>query len=139
MENKMKLFAIGTTDNKVSIAMLVLRLVSGLTMAFSHGLGKMENYSKAVDSFPDPFGLGSQLSVILAIFAELFCGVLIAVGFATRFTVIPLIITMATAFFIIHGGDAFGDKEMSFIYLAMYLVIFIIGPGKYSVDKLISK
>jgi len=135
----MKLFAIGTTDNKVSIAMLVLRLVSGLTMAFSHGLGKMENYSKAVDSFPDPFGLGSQLSVILAIFAELFCGVLIAVGFATRFTVIPLIITMATAFFIIHGGDAFGDKEMSFIYLAMYLVIFIIGPGKYSVDKLISK
>lgn len=135
----MKLFAIGTSDNKVSIAMLVLRLVSGLTMAFSHGLGKMENYSKAVDSFPDPFGIGSQLSVILAIFAELFCGVLIAVGFATRFTVIPLIITMATAFFIIHGGDAFGDKEMSFIYLAMYLVIFIIGPGKYSVDKLISK
>jgi putative oxidoreductase len=99
----------------------------------------MENYSKAVDSFPDPFGIGSQLSVILAIFAELLCGVLIAVGFATRFTVIPLIITMATAFFIIHGGDAFGDKEMSFIYLAMYLVIFIIGPGKYSVDKLISK
>ena len=135
----MKLFAIGTTDNKTSIALLLLRLVAGLTMAFSHGLGKMENYSKAIDSFPDPFGIGSQLSVILAIFAELFCGIFIAVGFATRFTVIPLIITMATAFFIIHGGDAFGDKEMSFIYLAMYLVIFIVGPGKYSVDKLISK
>ncbi len=135
----MKLFAIGTADNKASLGLLILRLVSGLTMAFNHGLGKMENYSKAVDSFPDPFGIGSQLSLILAIFGELFCGVLVAVGFATRFTVIPLIITMATAFFIIHGGDAFGDREMSFIYLAMYLVIFLVGPGKYSVDKLISK
>ncbi len=135
----MKLFAIGTADNKTSIAMLLLRLVAGLTMAFSHGLGKLENYSNAVDSFPDPIGVGSQLSLLLAIGAELFCGVLIAVGFATRFTVIPLIITMATAFFIIHGGDAFGDREMSFIYLAMYIVIFIVGPGKYSVDNYISK
>lgn len=135
----MKLFAIGTSDNKVSIAMLVLRIVSGLTMAFSHGLGKLENYSKAVETFPDPFGAGSQLSLILAIFAEFFCGIFVAFGFATRFTVMPLIITMATAFFIIHGGDEFGDKEMSFIYLAMYLIILIIGPGKYSIDKLISK
>ena len=135
----MKLFAIGTADNKSSLAMLVLRLVSGLTMAFGHGLGKMENYSDAVDSFPDPIGIGSQLSLLLAIGAELFCGVLIAIGLATRFTVIPLIITMATAFFIIHSGDAFGDKEMSFLYLAMYLVIFIVGPGKYSVDNMIKK
>ena len=135
----MKIFAIGTAENKTSIAMLLLRLVAGLTMAFSHGLGKLEKYTNGVDSFPDPFGVGSQLSLILAIFAELFCGIFIAVGFATRFTVIPLIITMATAFFIIHGGDPFGDKEMSFIYLVMYIVIFIVGPGKYSVDKLISK
>lgn len=135
----MKIFGIGTADNKVSMGMLLLRLVSGLTMAFNHGLGKMENYGAAVDSFPDPIGVGSQLSLILAIFAELFCGIFIAVGFATRYTVIPLIITMATAFFIIHGDDPFAKQEMSFIYLAMYLVIFIVGPGKYSVDKLISK
>ena len=135
----MKLFGIGTSDNKASLGMLLLRLVAGFTMAFNHGLGKMENYSSAVDSFPDPFGVGSQFSLLLAIFAELFCGIFIAVGFATRYTVIPLIITMATAFFIIHGDDPFAKQEMSFIYLAMYLVIFIVGPGKYSVDKLISK
>lgn len=135
----MKLFEIDTTDNRTSIAMLLLRLVAGLTMAFGHGLGKMENYSAAVDSFPDPFGAGSQLSLILAIFAELFCGIFVAVGFATRYTAIPLIITMATAFFIIHGSDPFAKQEMSFLYMGMFLVIFIIGPGKYSVDKLISK
>lgn len=135
----MKLFEIGTSEKKASIAILLLRLVAGLTMAFSHGLGKLENYSAAVDSFPDPFGAGSQLSLILAIGAELICGLLIAVGFATRFTVIPLIITMATAFFIIHGGDAFGDREMSFIYMAMYIVILIVGPGKYSIDNYINK
>lgn len=135
----MRIFTVGTTDNTTSIGLLLLRLVAGLTMAFSHGLGKLEKYDKLVETFPDPFGLGSQLSVILAIFAELFCGLFIALGFATRYTVIPLIITMATAFFIIHSDDPFAKQEMSLIYLVMYIIIFIIGPGKYSIDKLISK
>lgn len=135
----MKLFVIGTADHRTSIAMLILRLVAGLSMAFSHGLGKLQNYSAAADSFPDPFGVGSQLSLMLAIGAEFFCAVLVAIGLATRFTAIPLIITMATAFFVIHSGDAFGDKELSLIYMTVFLVIALIGPGKYSVDNFIKK
>lgn len=135
----MKIFSIGTSEKTTSLAMLLLRLVAGLTMALTHGLGKLQGYSSSVDTFPDPLGIGSQLSLMLAIGAEFLCGILVAIGFATRFTAIPLIITMATAFFIIHGGDAFGDKELSFIYMATYLVIFIVGPGIYSIDKLIKK
>lgn len=135
----MKIFAIGTAEKRASEAMLLLRLVAGLSMAFGHGLGKLQNYSTAADSFPDPFGAGSQLSLMLAIGAEFFCGILVAIGLATRFTAIPLIITMATAFFVIHGGDAFGDKEMSLLYMAMFSVIAIIGPGKYSIDNFIKK
>ena len=135
----MKLFSIGTNDTKVSIALLLIRLISGLAMAFSHGLGKLQNFSNSADSFPDPFGVGSQLSMILAIFAEFFCGIFVALGFATRLTLVPLIITMATAFFVIHGSDPFAKQEMSLIYLIMYIAILVAGPGKYSVDKFINK
>lgn len=135
----MKLFSTGTNDTKISIALLVLRCVAGLSMALNHGLGKLENFAKYSETFSDPFGVGSQLSLIMAVFAEFFCGIFIAFGFATRFTVIPLIITMLTAFFIIHSSDPFSTKEMAFLYLVMFTTIFIIGPGKYSVDKLINK
>ena len=135
----MKLFSIGTNDTKVSIALLLIRLISGLAMAFSHGLGKLQNFSSSADSFPDPFGLGGQLSMILAIFAEFFCGIFVALGFATRLTLVPLIITMATAFFVIHGSDPFAKQEMSLIYLIMYIAILVAGPGKYSIDKFINK
>ena len=135
----MKLFSIGTNDTKVSIALLLIRLISGLAMAFSHGLGKLQNFSSSADSFPDPFGVGSHLSMILAIFAEFFCGIFVALGFATRLTLVPLIITMATAFFVIHGSDPFAKQEMSLIYLVMYIAILVAGPGKYSVDKFINK
>lgn len=135
----MKLFSVGTTDRNVSLGILILRLFSGLTMAFGHGLGKLQNYGAASETFPDPMGVGSNLSLILAISAELLCGVLLAIGFATRLVAIPLFITMVVAFFVIHSADPFGTKELAFIYMAMYLVIFITGPGKYSVDSMIKK
>lgn len=135
----MKLFSIGTNDTKTSLALLLIRIVSGMGIVFNHGLMKLENYGTKVDNFPDPLGVGSQVSLILAIFAEFFCGIFITLGFATRFTVIPLIITMATAFFIIHGSDPFAHRELALIYMTLFLVVFILGPGKYSIDNFFKK
>jgi putative oxidoreductase len=135
----MKLFSTGSKDTKISFALLLLRLVAGLTMAFSHGYGKLSGYSDMSGGFPDPIGLGSEVALILAIFGEFFCGIFVALGLATRLSAIPVIITMAVAFAIIHGGDPFAKQEMSLIYLAMFSAIFIAGPGKYSIDNYISK
>ncbi|MBI3884004.1 MAG: DoxX family protein, partial [Sphingobacteriales bacterium] len=56
----------------------------------------------------------------------------------TRYAVIPLIITMGVALFKAHHGDVFGDGEMAMLYLAGYVLLLLVGPGKVSVDSMIA-
>jgi putative oxidoreductase len=121
------------------IGLLVLRLTFGLTMLLSHGQGKLLNFSSLMNSFPDPLGIGNSLSLGLAIGAEVGCALLLALGLFTRWVSIPLIITMAVAFFIVHGGHEWGKREMSFIYMGAYIGIGLLGSGRFSLDHLIRK
>lgn len=115
------------------IALLVLRLgAAGLTL--THGWPKLIHFTDRMNSFADPFGLGSPASLALAVFAEFVCSVLLIIGYYTRFAVIPLIITMATIVFIVHWPDPFGKKELPLLFLTCYLCLFFAGPGKYSLD-----
>ena len=75
----------------------------------------------------------------LVVFAEFFCSIALMVGFITRGAVIPLIITMFVAAFVIHGDDPFNKKELALLFLTAYSVILITGPGKYSLDRLMGR
>lgn len=115
---------------------LVLRIVFGGFMLFSHGWGKMMKlFTGDPTKFADPIGLGAPTSLGLTVFAEVLCGALILVGLFTRGATVPLIITMLVAFFIIHGGDPFGKREMAMIYLLGYAAIAMLGPGSISLDS----
>jgi putative oxidoreductase len=46
---------------------------------------------------------------------------------------------MAVAALIVHAGDPFKQKELALMYLVLYIVLFFIGSGKYSIDYFISK
>ena len=119
--------------NSCQLGLLVLRLTLGITMLISHGLPKYLSYSEKALRFPDPLGVGSEFSLILVVFSELFCSVLLIFGLATRVILIPLIITMCVAFFVIHSGDPFYKKELAFMYLMGYLSLFLAGGGAFSV------
>ena len=84
-------------------------------------------------------GIGSKLSFHLLIFAEFFCGFFVAIGILTRLSVIPIFIAMAVAYFIAHGKDPFDMKELSLLFMILSGVIFLLGGGKYSLDRLIFK
>jgi putative oxidoreductase len=43
------------------------------------------------------------------------------------------------AFFIVHGNDPFAVKELAFVYLVVFVLMYIIGPGKFAVDRWISQ
>ena len=90
-----------------------------------------------VKEFPDPIHLGATVSFSLVIFAEFFCAVLLVAGLMTRLVVIPLIITMGVAVFMIHNSDFFGEAEQATLYLAGYLVLLVAGPGKVSMDRML--
>lgn len=119
--------------------LLILRVFVGVTMLASHGWGKMMKLITGDTGFADVFGIGETASLILAVFAEVLCSLFIALGLFTRATLIPLIITMLVAVFVIHGDDPFGKKEFGLLYLIPYITLLLTGPGKYSIDKLILK
>ncbi|UGU16883.1 DoxX family protein [Sinomicrobium kalidii] len=118
------------------VATLVLRLLFG-GLFIRYGYMKLVSYDEMLLQFGDIIGIGSELSLILVIFAEFFCGILVTIGLLTRLAAIPIFITMFVAYFIAHGNDAFDVKALAFVFLILSIVIFILGGGKYSLDKLI--
>ncbi|MEM8523474.1 MAG: DoxX family protein [Bacteroidota bacterium] len=126
--------------NQLDIGLLLLRITFGSLMLINHGWGKMMNlFGDDPIKFADPIGIGETASLTLAVFAEVLCAALIAVGFLTRWATIPLIITMLVAIFIVHISDPFKKMEMAILYLIPYVVIWINGAGKYSIDALLKK
>lgn len=128
------IFNPGRYPNTINLALLLLRVAAGAFM-LTHGMGKFSNLvGDEPISFADPIGIGKPASLVLAVFAEVLCSILLIFGIATRFAAIPLLITMLVAVFIIHANDEFGRKELALLYAIIYLSIAIAGAGKISVD-----
>lgn len=126
-------------EMQADLGKLILRLFFGLTMLFAHGLPKLMTFQEKKDVFPDPLGIGSSLSLGLAVLAEVVCAALVSVGAFTRLNVIPLIITMVVAAFIVKAGAPFEKKELALAFLFGYAAIGLLGPGAISVDKFLKK
>ena len=116
-----------------------MRVGAGLMMAFGHGWGKLIGFGARSGQFADPLGVGSPVSLGLTVFAEFFCSLALVLGLFTRGAVIPLMVTMLVAALVIHGDDPWGKKELALLYLASFAALFIAGPGKYSLDRLLSR
>ncbi|TVR76149.1 MAG: DoxX family protein [Saprospirales bacterium] len=119
-----------------SIALLIGRLAFG-GMMLAHGWPKLAGFAERSSVFPDPLGVGSATSLAMAVFAEFFCAILVMLGLGTRLVLIPLIITMFVAGFIHHANDPFSMMEKSLLFLSGYIVLFILGPGKISLDYML--
>jgi len=124
------------TSRNIDIGLLILRLGLGFTMIYGHGWGKlMRFFSDDPIKFSDPFGLGPEISLALATFAELGCAALLAVGLFSRLATIPLIITMLVAVLYSHIDDPFSRMEKAILYLIPYVSLLLTGPGWYSLDE----
>ena len=120
-----------------NLALLALRLLFGGLLMW-HGVSKVAGLGGAA-SFPDPIGLGSTLSLYLVVFAEVACGAAVIVGAFFRLAIIPILVTMCVALFVVHRGQAFAAKELALIYLVVYALMFCTGAGELSLDNIIAK
>lgn len=119
---------------------LLIYRVSLSAFMLTHGWPKLQRLiSGNGGNFPDPLGLGNEVSLVLTIFGEVLAPVLVMLGLSTRLSSLPVAFAMFVAAFMVHGDDPFGKKEMALLYLIGYLTLVVMGGGKYSLDGLMGK
>ena len=119
-------------------SVLLIARVAIAVLMLVHGLPKLVMlFSREPIAFPGVMGMSPEVSLLLAVFSEVVCSILILFGIGTRLAVLPLIATMLVAVFYFHLGDPFASKELGLLYLVVYVLLFITGSGKYSADKLL--
>lgn len=121
----------------VSVLILALRIFFGV-LFFLHGLDKMTNFNDLSLDYPSVMGLGSYTTLMLSIFTEFCCSLFLIAGLITRLITIPMIIAMGVAFFDIHDA-MMPEGELALIYFITFIILFFVGPGRYSVDFLIDR
>lgn len=121
-----------------NLASLILRL--GLSsMMLTHGWGKFNKLISGDLSFGNPIGIGEGPSLFLAVVGEFLCPILLIVGYKSRLSSIPPAITMLVAALIVHADDPFRKQEFPLLYFFGFVVIFLLGSGKYSLDWKLKK
>ncbi len=119
------------------LGLLVLRVVLGGSMLWLHGWGKLLSLVNGRTPLPDIIGIGQTPTLLLAVFAEVICSVLLVVGAFTRFAACFIGATMGVAFFVVNSARLTGptNGELPLLYLTGMVVLLLAGGGKYSIDK----
>lgn len=124
------------------IALLLLRLFVGYFF-FETGWGKIHNLDTFTQRFIE-WGIPMPaFNAALSAWTEVIGGLLIMAGLATRLISIPLIINMIVAVVTVklkkvEGLDDFVELDEP-LYALAFLVLLFAGPGKASLDYLITR
>lgn len=132
-----KIFNPNFATTQVDVVLLIIRMGIG-AMMLVHGFPKLQMLLAGGEiQFPGVMGLSPALSLGLAVFSEFLCSIFLIIGLGTRIAAIPLVITMLVAVFVIHANDPFANQELGLHYLLSYIVLLILGGGKFSVDAFV--
>ncbi len=117
----------------------LLRIFTGVTMAFMHGAGKIPPSDKLVEStagfgFPVPFVFAWAAGL-----SEFLGGICLALGLFTRISSFFIASTMFVAAFFAHAKDPFGTKELALLYMFVSAAFLFKGSGDWSLDALLRR
>ncbi|MEO0556761.1 MAG: DoxX family protein [Bacteroidota bacterium] len=128
------LFGSGATSRATDLGLLVLRFGIGIPMLLAHGIGKIPPSDGFIEGTA---AMGFPLPVLFAwaaALAETVGGLFVAIGLLTRPSAFFVAFTMGVAFFVRHGEDPFGERELAFVFLVGFLAVMVAGAGRYAVD-----
>ena len=132
------LFLFSTRPYYGDLANLLFRVVVGLSL-MTHGYSKLMRLVEGKVWGRTHLFFNEEVSFALITFAEFFAPLLIILGLGTRLFAIPVIYAFIIIVFDAHWGDPFTKMEKGLLFLISYIFIFMVGPGKISLDNLISK
>jgi putative oxidoreductase len=134
-----RLITLNFLPRLVDFALLVFRIWLGASMFWLHGMTKLKGFGEYVTKFT-AMGFPNYVAGA-AVIAEGVFSVLLVIGLATRWAALFLATTMTVAFYKAHGAALTGEKngELAFIYMAGFVLLFLAGPGRVSVDAKIAR
>lgn len=93
-------------------AKLWLRVCGSLLLIVVHGLPKIIHFNQELKVIEDPFGMGAQVTLVLAIFAEVICPVAIMLGFMTRLATLPILFLIAVSVIFVHPEWSLSEASL---------------------------
>ena len=122
------------TKSHFNFSLLFFRVVISASL-LTHGYGKFLQLINGDFEFADPLGVGAIPSLFFAVLGEFIAPIFIIFGFKTRWASLVSIITMAVITFVVHADDPFKGKEKALLFGIGFILLFLQGPGKFSLDK----
>ncbi|MBW2291129.1 MAG: DoxX family protein [Deltaproteobacteria bacterium] len=116
-----------------------LRVITGLSIAFGHGLAKLPPSSQFVKAVA---ALGFPLPEFFAWAAgmsEFVGGLLLAAGLMTRPAAAAVAFTLGVAAFGHHASDPFKARELALLYCAISLLFACAGSGRFGLDRIVNR
>lgn len=120
-----------------NLVMLFFRITVSLEMIVVHGFKKLGIGAAEAEKIPNPLHLPEAFNNMFAIAANIFFPFCVLIGLCTRLATIPTLAVTLTGYFIFHWNDAALVRDTPGIYSLVFLLILILGPGKYSIDNYI--
>jgi putative oxidoreductase len=117
------------------LGLLFLRVSAGLFLLWVHGLPKLLNYSTELQHIEDPFHLGANLTLMLAIFTEVLCPLLIVAGVLVRLSCLPILFLLLVALLIVHPQWSVAEGQFGWLLLMLFTSILIAGPGRLAINN----
>jgi len=112
------------------LGLLFLRISGGLFLLWVHGLPKLLNYSEELLRIEDPFHLGANVTLCLAIFAEVVCPLLIIAGVFVRLACLPILFVLWVALLLVHPQWSLAEGQFGWLLLILFTTVLIAGPGR---------
>ena len=133
-----KLLSIKYSAAAFNFSMFIIRLCFGLILLINHGLPKLMKFATLQTDFYNFLGMGPKFSLILLLFAEIFCSLFVVLGLFTRLAVIPIIIAMLVVVYGANAAKPLMESELAILFLTASVVLLFCGPGRISVDAMIN-
>ncbi|AUG07127.1 DoxX family protein [Pseudomonas sp. S09G 359] len=113
-----------------ALGLLFLRVSGALFLLWVHGLPKLLHYSEQLTLIEDPFHLGANVTLLLAIFAEVLCPLLIITGVRVRLACLPILAVLLIAMVVVHPQWTLLEGQFGWLLLIIFTSVLIAGPGR---------
>ena len=128
-----------------NLSRLFMRLFVGI-MFLQFGIRQILAFNAYAPTFPAVLGMSSTTTLIAMIVIEVVCSTFIMLGFLTRISVLPAIVSMVLAEHylltkVVSDPTMIDYMQPGYIpifFIGVFFYLLLSGPGKISLDYLIS-